>query len=48
MSEVTDEEVNEIAEWLESLSMVQLMFIKKSYEALLQLRSTETGNMYVQ
>lgn len=43
----TDEEINEIADWLESLTIQQLFFLKESYEALLQSYAHEAGSSHV-
>lgn len=45
----TDKEINELAEWADSLTIAQLMFLKDSYEALNQIRAHEIGgSTYVQ
>lgn len=46
----TDEEINELAEWLENLSLKQTFFLKESYEAYLeaQCHSVPQGQIYVQ
>lgn len=44
----TDEEINELAEWLEDLTLKQAFFIKESYEAMLKMKAQETGSGYVQ
>lgn len=43
----TDEEINELAEWLEDLTLRQAFFLKESYEQLLQLQAHEAGQAYV-
>ena len=49
--EYTDEEINELAEWLEDLTLKQAFFLKDTYEAHLRLQANEhqgKGNAYVQ
>lgn len=43
----TDEEINELAEWLEDLTLRQAFFLKESYEQLLQAQAHEVGQAYV-
>lgn len=47
----TDEDINNIAEWLNNLTFRQLMFLKDSYEAMLKEQAetfTYGKNQYVQ
>lgn len=43
----TDEEINDLAEWLKDLSIDQIFFLRESYESLLRLRAQEVGSKYV-
>lgn len=43
----TDEEINEIAEWFEDLTMAQLSFLKGSYTAMISLQCAELDQAYV-
>lgn len=45
---VTDEEINQVAEWFQGLTIQQLFFIKASYEDMLQYQARTCGNEYVQ
>jgi hypothetical protein len=47
-SEYSAKEINEMAEWLNELSFEQLMFLKDSYESMLQVRAQECNSTYVQ
>ena len=50
-TQVTDQEINDLAEWYQDLTIEQLRFLKESYEALIQHTATEyqQGNsIYVQ
>ncbi len=40
----SDEEINELAEWAEGLTIKQLFFLKDSYEALQEIRVHEANN----
>lgn len=40
----SDEEINELAEWLEDLTLKQAFFLKESYEAMLRFKAAEIGN----
>lgn len=42
----TDQEINILADWCESLTIAQLMFIKDMYMATLQARAQEIGQVY--
>ena len=44
----SDQEINELAEWLESLNYKQIQFMKESYEGYLIQQSQAAGSMYVQ
>lgn len=44
----TDEEINELAEWFQALTISQLDFLKHSYDAMLELQAKEHGNGFVQ
>ena len=44
--EYTDEQINEIAEWLEDLTLSQIFFIKRCYEETI-LSRMQAGNNYV-
>lgn len=37
----TDEEINELAEWIEDLTLKQAFFLKESYEGFLKAQATE-------
>lgn len=43
----TDEEINDLAEWLEDLTLRQAFFLKDSYEGFLNAQATESGNTHV-
>ncbi len=44
----TDQEINEIAEWAQDLTLKQLFFLKESYESMLKIQAYEFGgNGYV-
>lgn len=43
----TDDEINELAEWLEDLTLKQAFFLKDSYEAMLNAQSQEHGNGFI-
>lgn len=45
--EFTNEEINALAEWLETLTIAQIFFLKDSYEAMLQMTAKECGSEYV-
>lgn len=42
------EEVNELAEWIQDLTLKQAFFLKESYEAYLNAQINECGSTYVQ
>ena len=42
----TDEDINILADWCESLTIAQLMFIKDMYQSTLQARANEIGQVY--
>lgn len=46
--EYSDEEVNELAEWLQDLSIKQAFFLKESYEAYLnqQIQACDSTFMH--
>lgn len=44
----SDQVINDLAEWADGLTIQQLLFLKNSYEALLQIHAHESGNTYVQ
>lgn len=44
----SDEEINDLADWCESLTIQQLLFIRDLYQMNLQSNALETGNAYVQ
>ncbi len=43
----TDEQINELADWFESLTAKQLFFMKKKYEQLLKSYANEAGSEHV-
>lgn len=44
----SDEEINELAEWFEELTLRQAFFLKDSYEGYLKAQAQEyTGGTYV-
>lgn len=47
-SEYTDDEINELAEWIESLRIEQIFFLKLQYEAMLNAQAQGCGSDYVQ
>lgn len=40
----TDEEINQVAEWIQGLTFDQLCFLKESYEAFVIMRAHEAGS----
>lgn len=42
----TDEEINELAEWANELTIAQLQFLKDSYESMLQQQANACGQVY--
>lgn len=44
----SQEEVDELQEWIENLTLKQAFFLKDTYEAFLNTQATENGSMYVQ
>ncbi len=44
----SDEEINELADWLEDLTLKQAFFLKESYEGYLIQQSQAAGCVYVQ
>lgn len=44
----SDEEINELAEWMGDLTIKQLFFLKESYEAHKQINAEALGFEYVQ
>lgn len=46
--EPTDKEINDLADWIQSLTFEQLMFLKKSYEEMLESQAHAHGNGWVQ
>ena len=45
--EFSDKEINEIADWLQELTLPQLSFLMKSYEELLKAQAREQGHEHV-
>lgn len=43
----TDEEINELAEWLEELTLKQAFFLKESYEAFLKMKTAHEADTHV-
>jgi hypothetical protein len=43
----TDDEINELAEWLEELTLRQAFFIKNSYEGFLKAQAQTCGDSHV-
>ncbi len=43
----TDDEVNELAEWLEELTLKQCFYLKESYEAYLKMRQAHEVDLHV-
>jgi hypothetical protein len=43
----TDEEINELAEWLEDLTLKQCFFLKDTYESWLKQNALSYGNSHV-
>ncbi len=44
----SDEEINDLADWLEDLTLKQAFFLKESYEGYLVQQSQSAGCAYVQ
>ena len=44
----TDQQLNELADWLESLNYKQIQFLKESYEGYLVQQSQAVDSHYVQ
>lgn len=42
----SDAEINELAEWLEDLTLKQAFFLKESYEGYINQQSTSCGSEY--
>ncbi len=45
--ELSDQEINELADWYESLTIAQLAFIKASYLSMLDGHAHEIGQRFV-
>lgn len=45
--EYTSQEINEIAEWLNDLTLEQIFFLKKSYEAFVAMETINMESPYV-
>ncbi len=43
----TDQEINELAEWLEDLTLKQVFFLKQSYDGYLKAQAQESGCAHV-
>ncbi len=43
----TDQEINEVADWFAALTIDQLFFLMKSYEAMMDIQARENGSAYV-
>lgn len=43
----SDQEIIEVAEWLNELSLQQLIFLKQSYDAFLSMEAMHMGNTHV-
>jgi hypothetical protein len=43
----SDDEINEVADWLNSLTFDQLYFLKGCYEEMLKAQAKEQGHEYV-
>lgn len=43
----SDEEINELAAWMQDLTIAQIAFLKESYTAMLQAQAKEVGQAYV-
>jgi hypothetical protein len=48
MEMISDDEINKLAAWFESLTIAQLSFIKSSYDSMLAAQAHEAGQNYVQ
>lgn len=46
----SDDEINELADWFQDLTIKQLFFLKQSYDAMqvMQAQGIMKGNTYVQ
>ncbi len=42
----SNEEINQLAEWLEDLTLKQAFFLKESYEGYLNQQSIDCGSAY--
>lgn len=42
----SDEEINELAEWLNGLTFKQVYFLKESYQAMVEQHAKECGQAY--
>lgn len=45
--EFTNDEINEIAEWMNTLTLEQLFFLKSSYEAFVAMQTLPMESSYV-
>lgn len=43
----SDEEINELAEWLEDLTLKQAFFLKESYESFLKIKTQGQASSHV-
>ncbi len=46
-AEYSDEEVNELSDWLNDLTIAQLFFLKQSYDAFLAMEAIQMGSLHV-
>lgn len=46
-TEYTDEEINELAEWVESLTLKQTFWLKESFEAYMKMRAINEESLHV-
>lgn len=43
----TNDEINELAEWLEDLTLKEAFFLKESYESFLKLKTAHEVDIHV-
>ncbi len=43
----SDDQINELSEWLDDLTLKQVFFIKESYEGLLKSQANSCDSAYV-
>ena len=43
----TDEQINELAEWMRDLTIDQAFFLRDNYESFIKLQAATIGNGYI-